>query len=218
MAHLAQQGRLAALVLEMAERGQHTRGLPATATEDEVQARLQWHTDGWPWARYGPMVMAAVRADVPVLGGNQPRAEMRAAMANAALDASLAPDALAQQRENIAQGHCGLLPVSQLAPMARIQIGRDRAMAQVLLEAVSAARADQVVVLVAGSEHVRRALGVPAHLPGEWAAHSQVVVMHGGTPTPAASHGADRLWLTPPTEPKDHCAELRQRWGQPAAK
>lgn len=218
VAHLAQQGRLAALVLEMTDRGAHTRDVSQGATDAEVQARLQWNNEGWPWDRYGPVVMAAVRAGVPVLGGNQPRSDMRAAMANATLDASLSPEALARQRENIAQGHCGLLPASQLAPMARIQIARDRAMAQTLAEAASRAASDQLVVLVAGTEHVRRGLGVPAHLAPEWAARTQVVVMHGGAATPASQTGADHLWLTPATEPKDHCAELRQRWGQPAAK
>jgi uncharacterized iron-regulated protein len=215
--HLAQQGQLAALVLEMAERGPHTRGLPRNATEAQVQAALQWNGDGWPWERYGPVVMDAVRAGVPVLGGNQPRSEMRAAMANTTLDASLDPQALARQRENIAQGHCGLLPASQLAPMARIQIARDRAMAQTLLEAAASATDDQVLVLVAGTEHVRRGLGVPAHLPPEWATSSQVVVMHSGAPKPDSKAGADHLWLTPATDPKDHCAGLRQRWGRPAA-
>lgn len=215
--HLAQQGRLAALVLEMADRGTHTRTLAPSATDAEVLAHLQWHNDGWPWERYGPVVMAAVRAGVPVLGGNQARADMRAAMADATLDASLSPEALARQRENIAQGHCGLLPASQLAPMARIQIARDRAMAQTLLEAAASATDDQVLVLVAGTEHVRRGLGVPAHLPPEWATSSQVVVMHSGAPKPDSKAGADHLWLTPTTDPKDHCAGLRQRWGRPAA-
>ena len=73
------------------------------------------------------------------------------------------------------------------------------------------------MVLVAGTEHVRRGLGVPAHLPGEWTALSQVVVMHSGTPTTASADGADRLWLTPAVAPQDHCADLRQRWGRPAA-
>lgn len=215
--HLAQQGQLAALVLEMAERGAHTRGLPRNATEAQVQASLQWNNDGWPWERYGPVVMAAVRAGVAVLGGNQPRAEMRAAMADATLDERLSVDALARQRENIAQGHCSLLPASQLAPMARIQIARDRAMAQTLVEAASSATNDQVALLVAGTEHVRRGLGVPVHLPPEWATRSNVVVMHSGAPNTASQTGADRLWITPATPPKDHCAELRQRWGRPAA-
>ena len=141
--HLAQTGQLAALVLEMAERGHHTSQLPTDATEAQARQALAWNEAGWPWARYGAVVMAAVRAGVPVWGGNQPRAEMRAAMADAALDDTLTPAALVRQRESIRAGHCDLLPASQLVPMARIQMARDRAMAQTLTEAASRAASHQ---------------------------------------------------------------------------
>lgn len=210
--HLAARGALAALVLEMADRGNHTNGLPRDAADSEVRQRLRWNDEGWPWSRYGPTVMAAVAAGVPVLGGNQPRADMRAAMGDTALDGTLPPAALERQRDNIDRGHCGLLPSSQLAPMARIQIARDRAMADTLVQALAAAPGSQVAVLVAGNEHVRRVLGVPAHLPPAWQAQAQVVVMHSGEPGAGTAEGADRVWLTPATPPKDHCAELRQRF------
>lgn len=213
--HLARSGHLAAVVLEMAERGHDTRGLPPDATAPQVQAALAWNDAGWPWSRYGAVVMAAVRAGVPVWGGNQPRAEMRAAMSDATLDNTLAPAALARQHENIRAGHCDLLPTSQLTPMARIQIARDRAMAQTVTELAAQANTPQMVLLVAGSEHVRRELGLPAHLPAEWRAQTHVVVMHSGAPDANARLGADRLWITPATAPQDHCAELRQRWGKP---
>lgn len=212
VAHLAGAGRLAALVLEMADRGQHTRGLPPDASETEVRARLSWNDEGWPWTRYGPVVMAAVRAGVVVLGGNQPRAEMRAAMADTSLDGRLAPEALARQQDLIRAGHCDLLPAHQLAPMARIQIARDRAMADAVAEAVASTVEGQVVMLVAGTEHVRRGLGVPAHLSAPLAASTRVVVMQAGAPGRPGDGEADRLWLTPATPPVDHCAELRQRW------
>ncbi len=214
VAHLAQSERLTALVLEMAERGAHTRGVATDATEADVRSQLAWDDSGWPWTRYGPVVMTAVRAGVPVLGGNLPRNEMRAAMADASLDARLTPQALARQRDNIRDGHCGLLPASQLTPMARIQIARDLSMAQTMAQAASASG---VVVLVAGAEHVRRSLGVTAHLTAEHAALSQVVVMHSGAPDANARLGVDRLWITPAIAQQDHCAELRRRWGKPAA-
>ena len=218
VAHLARSGQLAAVVLEMAERGHNTRGLPPDATAPQVQTALAWNDAGWPWARYGAVVMAAVRAGVPVWGGNQPHADMRAAMANPELDHTLSPSALARQRENIRAGHCDLLPASQLGPMARIQIARDRAMAQTVTELAAQANAPQTVLLVAGTEHVRRELGVPAHLPAEWRAKTHVVVMHSGLAEATALAGADSVWLTPATPPKDHCAALRQRWGQPGAR
>ena len=83
------RGQLAAVVMEMAERGHSTRGLPRDASEAQAQAALQWDNAAWPWQAYGPVVMAAVGAGVPVLGGNLPRARMRAAMAEAAWDRHL---------------------------------------------------------------------------------------------------------------------------------
>ena len=47
------------------------------------------HDADWPWADYGPVVMAAVRAGVPVAGANLPRAQTRTAMQDSTLDARL---------------------------------------------------------------------------------------------------------------------------------
>src|SRR3954470_10762505 len=127
---LAARGKLAAVAIEMAEQGTSTAGLPRDADESTVRASLGWDDAGWPWAAYGPVVMTAVRAGVPVLGANLPRAQMRAAMREPQLDSLLDPLALAAQREAIREGHCGLLPETQLGPMARIQVARDRAMAR----------------------------------------------------------------------------------------
>jgi uncharacterized iron-regulated protein len=185
---LAAQGRLAALALEMAEQGTSTAGLPAGAGEPAVQAALRWNEQAWPWAAYRPAVMAAVAAGVPVLGANLPRANMRAAMADAALDSLLAPAALQAQREAIRSGHCDLLPASQIAPMTRIQIARDRAMAATL---AAAASGGNTVVLLAGAGHVLPELGVPVHLPPQLRVHAVA--------WPAQPSGVD------------HCAKLRQQ-------
>ncbi|MBN8495142.1 MAG: ChaN family lipoprotein, partial [Burkholderiales bacterium] len=79
---LAGAGRLAAVVLEMAEVPHTTAGLPREATEPQVREALRWQ--GWPWDAYAAVVMNAVRAGVPVLGGNLPRASLREAMRDAA--------------------------------------------------------------------------------------------------------------------------------------
>ena len=63
---LAERGQLGAVALEMAERGTSTAGLPPTASDEQVQQALKWNKGtGWPWGRYGPAIMAAVRAGVP---------------------------------------------------------------------------------------------------------------------------------------------------------
>lgn len=187
---LAARGTLAALALEMAEEGVSTAALPRDATQDTVRTTLRWSDEAWPWKAYGPAVMAAVRAGVPVLGANLPRGQMRAAMADAQLDTLLDAPALERQREAIREGHCGLLPAAQLAPMARIQVGRDRAMAAVV---AGAARPGQTVLLLAGAGHVDGDLGVPRHLP------------------PALKTRSVEWPKQPPK--KDYCAELLQRMG-----
>src|SRR5690606_31937843 len=95
---LSARGTLAAVVMEMAEAGRDTRALTRQAREDAVQEALAWDSRAWPWPVYGPVVMAAVRAGVPVFGGNLPRARLREAMADAALDRSVPPEALAGQQ------------------------------------------------------------------------------------------------------------------------
>lgn len=182
---LARRGTLAAVVLEMAERGRTTTGLPSSANEAQVREALRWGPGGWSWEAYRPAVMAAVAAGVPVLGGNLPRPHMRDAMKDTELDAALPGQALRDQQEAVRNGHCNLLPEHQIAPMARIQIARDRAMAQTLQQAATRGK---TVVLLAGGRHVDERLGVPRHLPP-------------GLRVQTAK------WPPPPPK-KDYCAEL----------
>lgn len=220
---LAARGQLAALVMEMAESGHSTQSLPQGATEAQAQAALQWNDAAWPWKAYGPVVMAAVAAGVPVLGGNLPRAQMRAAMQEPAWDRHLPPAALARQITALRDGHCGLLPESQLAPMARIQIARDASMARTAQQAL---RPDQTVLLVAGGGHVLRSIGVPTHWPDNLRSkvalarvpHAQEAIkteasQAAGTGAIApADADADVVIDTPALPPRDACAELREQW------
>lgn len=205
----------------LATAGASMAGLPRDASEADVQHALAWRDAGWPWQTYRPVVMAAVRAGVPVLGANLPAARQREAMRDAALDARLPPAALAEQQQRMRDGHCGLLPESQIGPMTRVQIARDIAMA----DTVRAARQPgRTVLLVAGNGHVHRALGVPLHLPPDLttkvlsaqSGQAQAAIDSEVTDTlPAHTSGADLLWPTPPVPPRDYCAELRRATRQP---
>jgi hypothetical protein len=243
VARLAGQGRLAAVALEMAEQGHRTDGLPRDASEVQVREALAWDAAGWPWSVYGPIAMAAVREGVPVVGANLPRTAMREAMRDATLDRLVGPAVRQQLQDDVRDGHCGLLPASQLAPMTRIQIARDRAMAQTLR---SLAAPDRVVMLVAGAGHVDATRGVPRHLldsgvgqhfkdsgmaeplnDGEKAQHAQgdspppndrrlslrTVHLAAGAAPGARSAGFDETWPTPATPPVDHCAGLAGQLG-----
>jgi uncharacterized iron-regulated protein len=204
---LARREQLAAVVMEMVEQGRSTQGLSSDADEARVRETLGW-TDqsGWPWPVYGPVVMAAVRSGAPVIGGNLPRAQMRGAMGNASLDGLVDETVLQRQRDGIRDSHCGLLPESQIAPMARVQLARDQAMARTAAQAVIPGK---TVVLVAGNGHVRRDLGVPLHLPPN--VGHKVVMAQAGLSTDASAPPADTVWATPALPPRDHCAELRQQ-------
>jgi len=186
---LAARGALAAVALEMANVGRSTAGMPPGASEAQVKSALAWDEAGWPWEAYAPAVMAAVRAGVPVLGANLPRSQSRTAMADAALDASVPPAVLQTQHDAVRAGHCGLLPESQVGPMARVQLARDRTMAQAIAGAVAPGR---TVLLLAGARHVDPRSGVPQHLPAGVRTRSE------------------RLPEQPPK--KDYCAELREQF------
>ena len=90
----------------------------------------------WPWQDYGPAVMTAVRAGVPVLGANLPRDQMPASMNDSKLDVQLPGPALKAQQQAIRIGHCNLLPESQITPMTRVQIARDITMADTIHQLV----------------------------------------------------------------------------------
>ena len=203
---LAAQGQLAALVLEMANQGGSTRGLPVQATEADIQTALRWDERAWPWGSYGPAVVSAVRAGVPVLGANLPMSALRATMGDSSLDQRLPSAALAEQQQRIRTGHCDMLPESQIAPMTRMQIARDRAMAQTITEAAQAGR---TVVLLAGHGHVIPALGVPQHLPPTFKAKTVLLQASLGDSAIETIANFDLVWPTGPIPVRDYCAEFK---------
>ena len=185
---LHSRGALAALALEMAPAGTSTQALPRDATESAVRSALDWNDEAWPWSAYGPAVMAAVRAGVPVVGANLRRARMHEAMADARLDSAVSSTVLNAQRQAVRSGHCDLLPEGQIGPMTRVQIARDQAMARAVAQAAVPGKS---VLLVAGAGHVDERLGIPLHLPAGLRVRSHVL----------------------PQQPaqKDYCAELRRQ-------
>ncbi len=196
---------LSALALEMADDGVDTVGLPANASEADVRARLRWNDAGWPWQRYGPVVMQAVRLGVPVVGANLPRAAMGGVMRNEEWDARVPAGVLNDHRQRMVDSHCGRLPESQVPGMARIQIARDARMAQIIERWL---RPGKTVLLVAGAEHVKRDRGIPLFWPAGLASQAHVVWMRAGGSDANTLGVADAVWTTPATPERDHCAEM----------
>ena len=210
IALLAQRGLLAAVALEMADAGATTAGLHPSSTEQQTQSALKWNDKGWPWQAYGPAVMTAVRAGVPVLGANQPRELMRGNMGDSALDGQLPGPALKAQQQLIRIGHCNLLPESQITPMTRIQIAKDIRMANTLAKA---ALPGKVVLLLSGSGHTDRLLGVPQHLPASLKVQA-VRLRAGDAAEGDKAEAFDSVWVTPALPEKDYCAEFKAQMGK----
>ena len=213
---LADRGQLAAVVLEMAEAGHGTAGLPPDASARQVRAALAWDDARWPWRTYGPVIMTAVAAGAPVLGANLSLAQMREAMRQPALDARLPAELLAVQRQRIRDSHCGLLPEPRIDPMTRVQIARDIAMADAVARAAQQAAPGRVVLLITGNGHVHRALGVPRFLPADLKAkvlsaqaQSAQAAIENEALADRALQAGDLRWPTPPLPPRDPCATLR---------
>jgi uncharacterized iron-regulated protein len=207
---LAAAGRLAAVVIEMAETPHRTDRLDRGATETDARAALAWQ--GWDWPPYAAVVMNAVRAGVPVVGGNLPRRELRAAMADAALDGLVSAEVRERLAQAVRDGHCGLLPEAQVPGMVRVQIARDRSIAQVLADQAQAAGPEQTVVLLAGAQHASRDRGVPLHLARiDPRLAVRVVLFADGS----SKLQADERREAVPTPQEDHCEGLRRQWAAP---
>lgn len=204
------------LLLEMLEPAQQARvaatqaAFAADRAPADLPAALAWR-QGWDWALYGPLLRHALAQPYPVLAANLDTQEMRRVYAErpmlsgaASTDARVREALLAQ----IGASHCGQLPESQWPAMLAVQQQRDRRMAERLLGA------PQPVLLLAGTYHVRRDLGVPLHLTDLGGAAGSVVLLFAEAGETVEPETADYVWYTPATPARDYCAEMRAAGGQ----
>ena len=201
---LLEAHELSAVVLEMADSGQDTRLLNTQATPEQVRQALAWRESAWPWGLYGPAIMAAVGHNIPVLGGNLPRQRNAQVMREPEWDSLVPAGILRAHQQAVRDGHCNLLPSGQIAPMTRIQLARDRQLAHTLL---AAAVPGKTVLLLTGSQHAHKTLGVPLHLPPHLRVKSIRLAANGPHPDDATAF--DAVWPTLPAPERDHCAEIK---------
>lgn len=206
---LEQQRPQGSLLLEMLEPAQQTRvdALKPSATlpVDLVQA-LQWQS-GWDWALYGPIVRHALAQPYPVLAANLDRDEVREIyrqvpkLQGPRATASTVTEALLDQ---VREGHCGLLPESQMPAMLAVQQQRDRRIAQRLVQAPTPA------MLLAGAYHVRKDMGVPLHLLDLGVEKGTQVLMLAQVGQVVEPGIADFVWFTAAVAEQDYCAGMRK--------
>lgn len=206
---LQQRRAQGSLLLEMLQPEQQARVdalMGQAQLPHDLPKALAWE-DGWDWQLYGPIVREALQHPVPLLAANLSPAEMRQAYRRpSALPGtrSNAPAVRAALLEQVKQGHCGLLPESQLPAMLAVQQQRDRRMAERLLAA------PQPALLFAGAYHARKDLGVPLHLADLGAKGVSKVVLLVEAGEQVGPGVADYVWYTAAMPEQDYCAQLRQ--------
>lgn len=235
---MARAGRRPAVVFEMIaeDRRAAIRRWRAAAPSDGagLGAAVDWRKSGWPpWPTYRPIADVAVRAGLPVLGGNLPRRLVKqihkgggaglkpAQRSRFGLDDAMPKGAASAMLDTLFESHCRLMPRKALSPMLDVQRARDAILADNMVRGAALEGADGAV-LIAGNGHVRSDRAAPTRLavlaPGRSIAVVSFVEVADGQTTPEAYgvDGADTpfdfIWFTPRMDDRDHCAELKQRF------
>ena len=200
------------LALEMAEAAQQEQLDAALGQMGPLPEDLGWNS-GWRWSTYAELVQTGLLVAERVLGVDLSRADKRAAYQQGAEQPALSIAMAEALDALIHQGHCELLPPQQLPSMRQVQLARDQAMARYLNEENLN---DRRGLLLAGSVHVRRDLGIPRWLPASQPSVS-VLLRQVDERTdwadylPAAVEGIeafDYVLFTPAIPEVDYCAEL----------
>jgi len=202
---LDEQRPQAALLMEMLQPEQQAavnalqhQPLPEA---DVLQMQLDWQ-EGWDWSLYGSLVLWGLQEPQRLLAANLGMQQMmRRYQRPPPISARYSSAARATLEQTLLDSHCGKLDPHHLPAMLAIQQGRDEQMARALAEAPAPA------LLLAGSYHARRDLGMPLHWRPQWSEAPIVVLLReagqGEFPGPEQ---ADFVWLTPALPEKDYCA------------
>ena len=192
---------------------------------------VNWKRTGWPdWRLYQPIAQAALEAGAPIVATNLSRAATDAlrknglsglgpaVVAQLKLDVPPTPATRAAMAREIRESHCGQAPEAMLDRMVDMQWARDARMAEALARAGSRDGA----VLIAGSGHVRRDRGVPAHLArhdaGPHMASVAFLEVKVGATAPTAyaedwdgrTLPFDYVWFTPRIDDVDPCEKFKK--------
>lgn len=127
---------------------------------NERKAQLLWPEAGWPWDDYKAIISAALDKGLTVAAANIDRDEIMRAYKgeNAGTIFSPAENQHRALAVTIEESHCGQITQDRVLPMVNIQLAKDQAMANSVLQQPSG------VLLIAGAFHVRKDLSVPQHL------------------------------------------------------
>lgn len=203
-----------------------TKTLQPNDTLQQMHDKLQWNDKGWPWRDYGPLINRAVQQGATITAGNINSALLKRiykeGSANPELAAarfksmiSIAESVREKILDQIYESHCAMMPKEKLTPMLTIQLARDASMASAMIRDAETNKAPRPSILIAGSFHTQKNIGVPLHLhqltrqPIKTLLLAEVSESHENPGDYASFQEADYIWFTPKQLDIDYCAGLR---------
>ena len=179
---------------------------------DCVVARVVSAKSSWTWGYYKPVITLALQYGLPIRAANLSRADASKIVKGSFADAlpadliaryrldALPAEVLGAQEAEVRDSHCGMLPASMVAPLAKAQIARDVVMAEAMR-----GHAGTGVVLIAGNGHVRKDIAVPY-----WLRRGGIVPRAVGFLEPTSDATAfDEVHRITATERTDPCAGFK---------
>jgi uncharacterized iron-regulated protein len=206
-----------AVVFEMLGPGLPLEKLGISTSRSELAAALKPVTQRWDWNSYGPLFHLVLQLGGSLASGNLGQDQIDALYQgeDAGLPVQETQSRAAvtgQVREHIGNEisaqHCEPVPAERLDPMVEIQLARDARMASQLEQHAG----DRPALLLAGSYHVRKDLGVPRHLDRDDSAVVMLAMVTDrgeivGGDELLSNQVADYLWFTSATEETDYCGD-----------
>lgn len=177
----------------------------------------------WPWALYEPLLALALRERLPIRAGNLSRTAARAFHATidgndplsalvrwygAPLPRTVDVRVVEAQAHAVHFGHCRMVAGVDAQRLAIVQMARDATLARSVIAAESVGTP---VILMAGSGHTRRDMGVSRWLPPHLPRLSIGVIEHSVSRIdPSLGPVFDVTRIVPAVERADPCAALRR--------
>ncbi|WP_281646390.1 ChaN family lipoprotein [Parendozoicomonas sp. Alg238-R29] len=120
---------------------------------------LEWEK-GWDWQLYGPIITWAISEDIPIKAANLNKSELEIIRQQPQRVGTeiLGSAGLKIHKDQFKESHCGYIDRTRQESMLRVQVARDARMAASMLSVKSGS------VLLAGSWHARKDIGVPKYL------------------------------------------------------
>lgn len=188
---------------------------------------LQQHAKEWDWPIYTPITDLAVIKQLPILAANLSHQQLRlyarderCSLQREGLVLAFCDALTTESRHRletlIDRSHCGMLQPEHLPPLLKMQAAKDASFALSLWQAYKAGFAP---VLISGSVHVRKDIGVPAYL--SQAGHSAMSIAFLEV-DPELINAADYdlseddssydfIYFTPGSRSLDPCVEFKQQ-------